>query len=820
MWLAGGSAAATLQTPPGAGIDYSRDIRPILSDACYACHGPDEESREADLRLDRKADALAERDEGATAIVPGHPDRSELYRRLISHDPDERMPPGDSGKSLKAEQIERIRHWIEQGADWQEHWAFVPPQRPALPTILAGPPAHHPIDYFLRARMVQEGLKPAPPADPLTLVRRVTLDLTGLPPTPSEIDAFLDDASPDAYPRLVDRLLKSPRYGEHMARYWLDVARYGDTHGLHLDNERAIWPFRDWVIAAYNRNMPFDAFTIEQLAGDLLPNASIEQRIATGFIRCHVTTNEGGVIKEEFYVRNTVDRVETTATVWMGLTAGCAVCHDHKFDPLTKREFYQLFAFFNSTADDSLDGNAVEYPPVIKLPTPEQSAKLEELRTRIAGLEEAAAKRAQKPADAEPDNKAPSANGSGGKKDVAAKNAALNGAATEKPVVDPELEAARKELAELDKSVPMTMVMQELAEPREAFDLTRGEYDKPADKVTRKLPAFLPPLPAGSPVNRLGLAQWLVTGNHPLTARVAVNRIWQQHMGTGIVKTAEDFGSQGQWPSHPELLDWLACEFVSSGWNVQHLQRLIVTSDAYRQSAEAGPKPRRADPENRLFTRGPRFRMDAEMVRDAALFAGGLLVEKVGGTGVRPYQPPGIWEAVGYTSSNTARYTQDHGAALFRRSLYTFWKRTAPPPAMLAMDAPSRETCTVRRPRTNTPLAALVLMNDPQMFEAARHLADRMIREGGSEAPSRIALGFRLATGRLPDRLEVDVLMSLYERHRNALIQDKQAAQILSVGELPAAELPAGSRTDARERAAWTMVANAILNLDEFVTKG
>jgi len=880
------------------------------------------------------------------------------------------------------------------------------------------------IDHFTIARLHREGLKAAPEADKRTLVRRATLDLTGLPPTPGEIQEFLQDESADAYEKLVDRLLASPHYGENMARYWLDAARYGDTHGLHLDNYRSIWPYRDWVIQAFNDNMPFDQFTIEQLAGDLLPNPTTDQLVATGFNRCHVTTSEGGSIAEEFLVRYAVDRVETTSTVWLGMTMGCAVCHEHKFDPFSQKEFYQLFAYFNSTAENPMDGNKPYQANVdLQARTRSQQEQLDrfeqELAKTEAEIEEALAKieyqepatsgppRAPQPEElvwiddnvppgASPDGNSPwqwvTANdhpvasgqraskrtatelsqhfftganpplevGEGDKlfahvfldpdnlpreimlqfndgswdhraiwgEDVIAwgkpnspsrrhlgslpeagkwvrlevdaaqvglgPGAKLNGwaftqfggtvywdragivtvnvparydsqlaweaAAKENAkgmrlpsavsaalIIAPEdrtdeaqqtlrnhflryfhtqsrdkfspldqrLDEIKRQQEALKNEIPYTLVTKELSKPRPAHVLNRGNYDQKLEQVERAVPACLPPLPEGAPNNRLGFAQWLVDPANPLSARVTMNRFWQQYFGVGLVKTAEDFGSQGEFPSHPALLDWLAVELVESGWDVKHMQRLIVTSATYRQSSKMTADLYRRDPENRLLARGPRYRMDAEMVRDNALAVSGLLVETIGGPSVKPYQPLGLWKAVGYTSSNTANFVQDQGDKLYRRSLYTFWKRTSPPPTMSILDAPNRETCTVRRERTNTPLAALALMNDVQFVETARHLAERMMKEGGEEVEQRMAFAFELATARAPSPQELQILVGQYRAHRETFAGDEESAKkLLSVGDSPHNE-----SLDAIDHAAYTMVANLILNLDETLTK-
>jgi len=836
-------------------VDFNRDIRPILSNYCYLCHGPDVTHRQAGLRLDNREDALKELESGGRAVVPGDTAKSLLVARITAQDPDERMPPAGS-KTLQPEQVRLLVAWVSQGAPWKPHWSFVSPTRPAEPSVKRAAWAGNPIDRFVLARLEAQGLVPSPEADPTTLLRRATLDLTGLPPIPAEIDAFLADSRPDAYGRLIDRLLASPRYGEQMTRYWLDAARYGDTHGLHLDNERYIWPYRDWLIRAFNENRPFDQFTVEQLAGDLLPSPTLQQRVATAFNRCNVTTSEGGAIADEFLVRYAVDRTETVSTVFMGLTVGCAACHDHKFDPISQKEFYQLYAFFYSMADPAMDGNIKLTPPVVRLPSPEQARQQEELNQRLGQLKDQARQALEKTEYNDPGEVPGSAPLENAKRSLAAwaqvnrntndrsipdpvrqalrvdakqrtdgQQKAIRGYFLEfvhadaRKVFDPlhkEIQEIQKKLAGLDAAIAACLVTEELAKPRIAHVLRRGEYDKPQEKVDRGVPAVLPPLPEGAPRNRLGLARWLVHPSHPLTARVIVNRLWQQFFGTGIVKTAEDFGIQGERPSHPELLDWLATEFIAHGWDVKHIQRLIVTSAAYRQSSQSPPALYQKDPENRLLARGPRYRMDAEMVRDLALAASGLLDVTIGGPSAKPYQPSGLWEAVGYTTSNTARFVQDHGPALYRRSMYTFWKRTSPPPVLSLLDAPSREVCAVRRPRTNTPVAALALLNDVQFFEAARNLAQRMMREGGPRAEERIRFGFRLTTARLPRPEEAAVLLRQYQAHVAEFRGNAAAAmKVASAGESKRDE-----SLEAADLAAWTLVANVLLNLDESLTKG
>ena len=822
-------------------IDFNRDIRPILAANCYACHGPDSAKRKAGLRLDLKDGALAKLKSDAIAIVPDHPEKSTVIARVTASDDSERMPPAKSGKQLAPGEIAKLRQWISQGAVWQDHWAFLKPVRPTPPAIPNRHWPKNPIDSFIADRLATAGLHSSREADPVTLLRRVTFDLTGLPPTPTEVDTFLADHRPGAYERAVDRLLASPRFGEHEARYWLDVARYGDTHGLHLDNERGLWPYRDWVVRSFNRNLPFDEFTIDQLAGDLLPSPTQDQQIATGFNRCNVTTGEGGTIDEEYYVRYAVDRTETMAITWLGLTVGCAVCHDHKFDPISQKEFYQLYAFFNNISDRAMDDNVLLPPPSIKLPTPEQQSRLVDLeqainsaerRLREALTNEAAA--AEAPLQAWQEQEAA--------KEKPAGPDNVRAALKEKPAarkpeqtqvireyylanvfpparemfaaLQKEIADRRKERDELNQSLPATMVAQELTPPRPAFVLKRGQYDQRADPVSRNVPAILPPLPPRSVTNRLDLARWLVSPEHPLTARVTVNRFWQQFFGTGIVKTSGDFGRQGEWPSHPELLDWLATEFQANHWDVKSLVRLIVTSATYRQSSNVTPELLARDPQNRLLARGPRFRLDAEEIRDNALFVSGLLVETMGGRSVRPYQPPGIWEAVAYTTSNTAKFAADHGDSLYRRSVYTFWKRTAAPPYLTVFDAPSREKYCTRRETTDTPLQALVTMNDPQYVEAARHLGARMMTSHPDPA-HRLDYGFRLVTARHPTSYERDILKTTLEKYVRQYHQDAAAAgKLLAVG-----DSPNDPKLNPSELAAYTMVGSLLLNLDEVLNK-
>jgi hypothetical protein len=1017
---------------PPAKLDFNRDVRPILSDACFACHGFDDKTRKAGLRLDTPEGARAVLASGeGHAIVPGDPDESDVIFRVETDDDTLKMPPKDARKSLTAEQVATLRRWVAEGGAYAAHWAFVPPTRPEVPRVSRPEWVRTPIDAFILSRLDQAGLSPANEADKPTLIRRLTLDLTGLPPTPREVDAFLADDAPNAYEKLVNRLLDSPRFGEHLARYWLDAARYGDTHGLHLDNYREIWPYRDWVIRAFNANKPFDRFLVEQLAGDLLPNPTPDQLVATGYNRCHVSTSEGGSIEEEVYVRNVVDQVDTNGTVLLGLTVGCARCHDHKYDPIAAKDYYSLFAFFNNVDGSPLDGNNAKWAPILQVPSPEQASRRDELDATLAGLKTTlAAELAKVPYDdaadralgefvqradyvwvddAPPPGAKVSNEGAGdptawpgvagpdspvlsgatatfkvaegqsqhfftdaspalkvGPGDVlftyvfidplrppkeimlqwntgqwlhraywgenlidygkdnsperlrvgdlpttgkwvrlevpAAKVGIKPGTtisgwaftqhggavawdksgietytpqegqlydtltewvrgqkATEgaglpedlKAIVKRErskrtpeqakalrehflatayrkgrdllgplhtqVAAMEKERKDLEAAIPTTLVMKERAEPRPAYLLNRGEYDQRKDPVARATPAFLPPLPEGAPVNRLGFARWLVDPGHPLTARVAANRFWQLLMGTGIVKTAEDFGSQGEPPTHPELLDWLAVQFREDGWDTKAFLKRIVMSAAYRQEARATPEKLHQDPENRLLSRGPRFRLDAEILRDQALFVSGLLIERVGGPSVKPPQPGGLWEAVGFVGSNTATFKADAGAEkVHRRSMYTFWKRTSAPPQMTTLDAPSRESCTVRRERTNTPLQALLLMNEPQFVEASRALAERGLREGGATDEARLTYLFRVVNSRTPEPAELAELSAALSDLRAHFRADLDAAKgLVAVG-----ETKADPALDPAELAAWTMIGNTLLNLDEVVTKG
>jgi len=1011
-------------------IDFNRDIQPIIADNCISCHGPDAKHREADLRLDTYEGLLAE-----NTVVPGKPEKSALIERIYTTDEDDIMPPPDSHKTLTKEQKDLLKRWIKEGAPWQKHWAYENPQKPKLPSSNK----LSPVDYFISKRLKKAGLKMNPEADRYELARRAAFDLTGLPPDPEVLSDFILDTKPKAFERYIDKLFKSPHYGEQMARFWLDAARYGDTHGMHLDNYREMWPYRDWVINAFNKNMPYDQFTIEQIAGDLLPNATEAQRIATGFGRCNVTTSEGGSIPEEVAVRYMIDRVETTSTVFMGLTTGCAACHDHKFDPISQREFYQLGAFFNNTTQPAMDGNRKDSPPVLALPGADHKKEWNELlvkRTKaFDSLDQnksskavvsswwAKANFANEPAtitkglqfelltehgstfNGEPIQlKIPSVNKadpmhpigkeagvrfaqkgtitlnqklevnadqpftvsmwirspdivkgvnlfeiaekknslkvyldyqggiktdmkipgssirtnvagemavkprswqhlavsySGGKsgsslriyldgeeKNVRARsqqylkdgkflgkiylgkdlntgglshvrfyNRALSN--NELKLQAAEFEFNRnfnsgksygwKELndkqraliqlyhevkfnkAAIEASVLLaktlkrrdyiysrsttTLVMQENSKsPPTSYVLERGEYDKKKEKVTPDVPKVFSPMDPDLPRNRLGFAKWLVDRKNPLTARVTVNRLWQNFFGAGLVKTSEDFGIMGSQPTHPKLLDWLAVEFMDSGWNVQHVLRLMITSQAYRQSGVSSKIALEKDPENKLISRGPRLRLDAEELRDQTLAVSGLLKNNIGGPSVKPYQPSGLWKVVAFAGSNTKNFKADTGDKLYRRSLYTFWKRTSPPPSMAAFDAPTRENCTVRRERTNTPLQALVLMNDTQFVEAARFLAQRSLKEKSIEL-ERLQWIFQSVLGKPASDADIKDLSEAVATFRKQFSASPKVAENL----IKTGDSPLDTEVGKIELASWTMIVNILMNRDDFI---
>ncbi len=1148
-------------------VKFNRDIRPILASKCFQCHGQDSKKRKADLRLDTQAGMLATLASGSRAVVPGDPAASSLIARITTADADDRMPPASIKKELSEAEVALLTRWIAEGAPWEEHWSFQPIKRPATPAVNNAAWVKNPIDSFVLAPLEAHGVSPSPEADKRTLVRRLYLDLTGLPPTIEDVEAFLADPQADAYEQLVDRLLQSDEHAEHMTRFWLDGARYSDTNGYHIDNERFMWPWRDWVIRAFKNNMPYDQFTVEQLAGDLLPNATKDQKLASGFNRNHMVNFEGGIIPEEYRAQYVMDRVEATSTVWLGLTMTCAQCHDHKYDPVSQAEYYKMFAFFNTIDEKGSDGFSGNAVPMMRASTNEQDARLarfEEESTRLRAemnkpmpevdtaqaaweaanltklqgkwqplvptaatstggstltttadgvvtatgenpakdvyeldfnltqpgvtalrveflpapdkplnsigrndvgnivlteLEAEISPAADTPtyqkvtfvsADADYaqptleiakaiDGNLESGYGAGGHEvagartlvfvpsapfgstagnlfkvrlrqesgfaqhaaarvrvsvttdpamgrakleqwHVAGPYTAVDGDTAYKTAYDPEagidlestypdgrqkwqlavpgyedgvpnnlsgrvaatylyrkivsptarkttfsvgsndaikiwlngqvvhdnnakrgvmadqdkvpvtLRAGDNELlmkvvnygnaygfffrtmdeqtgefpvqiesvlakapgerteadqqalrnfyrqanspewqalntqlakvqedkATFEKDLPTSMVMSEMAEPRETFVLIRGQYDQNGEKVTPGTPAALPPLPEGAPNNRLGFAQWLVSRDHPLMSRVTINRYWQQYFGSGLVKTTEDFGTQGDLPSHPELLDWLSVEFMESGWDVRHIQRLIVTSATYRQSSKHRDDTQAFDSANRLLAHAPRFRMDAEVVRDNALAVSGLLNKAIGGPSVRPYQPMGLWEEVAYGDGFSAQiFTLGPDTHLHRRSMYTFWKRTSPPPSMMLFDAPNRETCSVKRSRSNTPLQALTLLNDPQFVEAARFLAERMITEAGDTPEERLNHAFQLSMSRLAKPEELAILSQLYEQELTGFQQEPgRAEELLKVG-----NFPANAELDKVELAAWSTVASVILNMDEVITK-
>ena len=1032
------AALPVLSLPAAERVQFNRDIRPIFSDTCFACHGPDESKNKGKLRLDSLEAARRGGKSGDPAIVPGQPERSSVMKRLLTTDPDDHMPPAEFHKVLSKEQVALVERWIKEGAEYQGHWAFQKPVKPAVPAIPAGGNA---IDAFLAPGLAAKGLKPNGEASKATLLRRAALDLTGLPPSDADLQAFLADDSSDAWSKALDRLLASPHYGENMAMQWLDFARYADSNGFQSDTHRTMWPYRDWVIKAFNTNQPFDAFTVDQLAGDLLPNPTRDQIVATAFHRNHRLNGEGGRIVEEWFAENVIDRIETTGSTWMALTMNCCRCHDHKYDPISQKEFYQLFAYFNSIEESGVLGEfggsartrrGGNTPPVLPLPTDEQQKQIAATEAALAAAEStlkavstsstaafttwlerqraaftqegatwltpAAEKVASKdgaqfkrlddgswlvsgptaaketytieatPApgtltalrlevlpDASlpnqslgrafngnfvlsglevrlttPDGKttplpllkaeadfdqpgwsiaklapAPMTKGKAKKADDSKAGWAIGGNAAENRVprkaiftitpatipagaklevvlrheavanhgigrfrlnlsgqdpkllslkTDPTAEAARRLLAKpaaqltaadrkaLEKLFadspehPRTqalakvaaakaarddaladpvnvMVMKELAKPRDAFVLLRGEYDKIGPKVERKLPAVLPPLPAGAPNNRLGFARWLVSGEHPLTARVWVNRAWERFFGVGLVKTSENFGSQAEWPSNPELLDWLAVEFVDRKWDMKAMHKLILSSAAYRRSAAVTTEMLEKDPDNRLLARGPRFRLPAETIRDQALWTAGLLVDKQGGPSVKPYMPEAVWDETS-VYGDMRNYKADTGEGLYRRSLYTIWKRTAAPPSMLLFDSAGREVCTVKRSRSNTPMQALSLLNEVTFVEAARKLAEQALRQPG-DLDAKLAWTFRKVVRRDGTAAELAVLRKGLDKRLATYAADASLApKLLAQGLSP---IPAD--LDKGQLAAWTATANVLLNLDETVTR-
>jgi hypothetical protein len=831
-WLLAASRMAA------APVEYNRDIRPILAENCFFCHGQDPNKRQGELRLDVRDAALASK-----AFVPGDAAASELIRRINSADADEQMPPPDSNRKLTPDQKKLLEQWIAEGAEYQTHWAFVAPVRPAVPDVQRGDWSGNPIDRFVLARLESAGLAPSPEANRASLIKRLAADLIGLPPTPDEVDAFTADPAPDAYERLVDRLLASPHYGERLALPWLDAARYADSNGFQQDGDTWQWIWRDWVVRALNADLSFDQFTTWQLAGDLLPEATTDQKIASGFNRNHLLNGEGGAIPEEQRWVILFDRIDTTATTWLGLTMACAQCHDHKYDPLTQRDYYSLLDAFNRVPESGtpqyFSSRIRVANPVLELPTAENQARIAEFESQIAaadkeakvaadaayqgwllglaasgkpeeivGLEDPSAAILRKPEKERTDDE---------KKTLEARlrkhfeDKVRPSLAGKLPQLA-KLEGIKKQLADYkaDK-LPRVMIMSD-AQPRETKILSRGEYLSPLEKVSFATPAFLPPLSSGAPTNRLGLAQWLVAPEHPLTSRVQVNRIWQHFFGAGIVKTAEDFGVQSEFPIHGPLLDWLAVDFRERGWSMKEMHRKIVTSSTYRQSSRVTPELLARDRENRLYARASRFRLPSLLLRDWSLAAAGALDTRIGGQPVYPYQPDAIWEALAITKERDFTYPASSGADLYRRSLYTFWRRTVGPANMF--DASSRQACRVRLATTSTPLHALTTLNDPTWVEAARLLAEQSLKSA-PDLDGRLAHAFRRAACRPATERDLAALRRAFEKQAAIYQSDPAAAQsLLAVG-----AAPRDPSLNPAEHAALAAVCLAILNLDETLTR-
>ncbi len=829
-------------------VDYNRDILPILSGKCFTCHGPDSAARKGGFRLDLREVATKKLKSGDTPIVPGQASASEVVRRIYEEE-DERMPPKKGGKPLTESEKELIKRWIDQGADYKLHWAFARIERPAIPAVKDKAWGKNEIDAFILHRLEATGLKPSPPADRTTLIRRLSLDLRGLPPSLKEVDEFLADKATDAYDRLVDRMLASPHYGEKMAVLWLDLARYGDTSGYHMDSTRQMHLWRDWVISAFNRNLPFDQFTIEQLAGDLMPGATTEQKIASGFNRNTRYNEEDGVDPAEYHVRYNIDRTNTLGQVWLGLTLGCAECHSHKYDPISHKEYYQLFAFFNGIKEPSVSGPAAHgkpLPPILRVPTPQQTGELGGLRTHLAIVEKAIEKELRRyvykdPLDGKDGTASPAVSQiawelkeKGNDRLPADVKSALKtereqrSDAHKKTLRDYYLRKVNDEAREvfglleedvadiamktkkIEDAIPYTLISEETPKAPVAHVLIRGDFQNKGAEVERGVPVVLPPLPKDAPSNRLGLARWLVRPDHPLTPRVTVNRLWAQMFGDGLVRSIGDFGTQGDFPSHPELLDWLASEFVRNGWNLKQALRTIALSSTYQQASHftAGAK---ADPHNRLWSRASRYRLTAEELRDAALAVAGLLNPKVGGPSFMPYQPPDFYK----NKNEHWPWTASEGDEQYRRGLYAFWRRTALHPMFAILDAPNREECTALRPRTNTPLQALVTLNDPTFVEAARVFAQKLLTHGPKDLDGRLAFAFRSVTCRAPSDRELEVLRGRFKLQYDRFKIDPDAASKF----VNAGQYPRDAALDVSEHAAWTSLANMLLNLDEALTR-
>lgn len=778
-------------------LSFNNKIQPILSENCYHCHGTDSAARKGGLRLDKEAEAKAVRPGHKPAIVAGHPEQSEMIRRILSDTPNVAMPPRDNHKPLKPEDIELLTEWIKEGAHYEPHWSLVKPVRPAIPTVTQTNWGNNAIDTFVLARMEKEGLEPEAEADPRTLIRRVTLDLTGLPPKPEEVEAFVKDPSKAHYEKIVDDLLSRQTFGENEGRIWLDAARYADTVGLHIDNYRSTWPYRDWVIKAFNDNMPYDRFVTEQLAGDLLPDATDDQKIATAFLRSQETTDEGGTILEEVAATMAAEQVDAVSTVYLGASMKCCACHDHKFDPYSQKDFYRMSAFFRNNTTPIMDGRRFDTPPIIFIPANDaDKARMADLEKEISLIQEEVKK-----ADAD---------------------LKIANTDDQKKLLTDARKKANDKVGSLNKEKKDLMTRGKVCLVEEekknsiptAYVLKRGQYDMKGDKVTAGVPSAFPQIPQDQPQNRLGLAKWITSPDNPLTARVFANRLWQQFFGLGIVKTSEDLGIMGERPINQPLLDWLAVEFRESGWDTKKLIREMVTSAAYKQSPVITAEKRTKDPENRLVSRGPRFRMDGEVIRDQALAASGLLNPQIGGPSVKTYQPPGLWEAVTMVESDTRNYVQDMGNKIYRRSMYIFWKRQSPPPELDTMGSGTREVCSVRRLRTNTPLQALETMNDPQFVEAARKLALDAIKTTNDPSQRLDYFSERLIA-RPFNQKEKENLMTTEQKISSRYAAHPDEAQaLLTVG-----QIPADKTIPAQEQATWTMLASVVLNLDETLNR-
>lgn len=834
-----GASLANAQSPSSHGVSFKRDVRPILSNHCFACHGPDEKHREADMRLD----------------VSSQLDLDLIRERIASTDPDEVMPPPKLNKPLKPAQLKTLQQWLDQGAPYEEHWAFVPPRDADVPILDVGSAdgdrvegdskkvlaswGEHEIDRFVLSSLFDAGLRPSEQADKRTLIRRLTLDLTGLPPTTEEIAGFLNDNSETAYEQLVERLLREPAYGEHMARYWLDLVRFADTNGLHHDHYREVTPYRDWVIRSFNDNLPFDQFITAQLAGDLFAQPTTDQLIASGFNRLHLIIDVGTALPEESFFRNVVDQVSAVGTAFMGLTLQCAVCHDHKFDPITQKDFYQLSAFFNNfDGAPETGGRGTEdfkrglQAPYINLPSPSQGTALAKFDGDLAEFETVLidlTKQRDKAKSVLEKFAESSSEAKGADESVASSVLAVKKNLAERRLADLEqavtaITSQRDKLAQARQKllleIPATLVMKDRVEIRPAHIMIRGAYDQPGEQVERQTPAFLPPMKPEQPTaTRMDLAKWLTQRSHPLTARVAVNRFWQQLFGVGLVKTAEDFGAQGEAPSHPELLDYLALRFVDSGWDVKGIMRTIVLSQTYQQTSRASRERFTNDPRNRQLARGSRYRLDAEVVRDQLLSVCGLLNRELYGKSVKPPQPPGLWETVTMPSSYPNTYQPDVGESIVRRSLYTFWKRAIPPPQMSIFDAPSRESCIARRERTNTPLQALLLMNEEQHFAAAQNLAHTLLAKTDMTDAERLAWAYETITAHQLEPHTLSELQSGFDTFLKLYQQNSKAAQAMFATTQkskpnPEVSQPNSPPKEAARFAAWTMLVHSILNLD------